>query len=336
MTPDALTPLDSALLARTLTLARLGGRAVSPNPQVGAVLAVGERIIAEGWHQRYGGPHAEVNCLAQVEHIPAGATLYVSLEPCSHHGQTPPCADLILARGLRRVVVGCADPNPVVAGRGLERLRSAGVQVLLAPKSAPYRELIRPFTVRVLQGRPYVVLKWAQTADGKMGRSTGGRLRITGVEAQHYTHALRARAHAVLVGWRTVLADRPRLNTRHAATLGAPRVGVFDPSARLSPAELATLADPDPIIITGRAPLREQLTALLREHRVGQVLVEGGGATLQRFIDERLWDEIHVLLGPHPAPDADLLAPALPAADWQALVLGPDRLLRTFAPESLD
>lgn len=335
MTPEAFTPTDAALLPRTRALAALGGRATSPNPQVGALLALGDRIVAEGWHQRYGGPHAEVRCLAQVEHIPPQATLYVSLEPCNHHGQTPPCTELICTLGVRRVVVGCVDPNPRVAGRGLERLRQAGVQVVLAPDPQPYRALIRPFAVRILKGRPYVVLKWAQSADGRIGRSAGPRLRITGPQAQHYTHALRAQADAVLVGWRTVLSDRPRLDTRHTASLGAPRVGVFDPSARLSPADLSTLADPHPLVLTGRPPLRAQLDALLRDHRIGHVLVEGGAATLQRFLDENSWDELHILVGPHAAPEADVRAPAWPhTTPWDEQWLGPDRLFRTFAPES--
>ena len=333
-----MSPLDEQLLSRTRVLARLGGSAVSPNPQVGAVLAVGDTIVSEGWHQRYGGPHAEVNCLVPVTdpHVLARATLYVSLEPCTHHGKTPPCTELILAKGIRRVVIGCPDPNPKVAGGGIEQLRNAGVEVLLVDDPTPYQSLIRAFTVRQRAERPYLILKWAQTADGKMGKSTGSRLIITGTEAGHYTHELRARADAIAIGWRTAVADDPRLTLRHYPGQD-PRIVVFDPDnelARYPDLKLKT-GTQEPIVLNGLEPLQLQLAELHHRHQVGTLLVEGGLQTLRGFLELYLWDELHVITGPIPAPEADVLAPALPqlpAAFWQTSSLGPDRLLRTFAP----
>ncbi|MDX2061690.1 MAG: bifunctional diaminohydroxyphosphoribosylaminopyrimidine deaminase/5-amino-6-(5-phosphoribosylamino)uracil reductase RibD [Bacteroidia bacterium] len=324
---------DAEFLRRTLDLAQRGGTATAPNPQVGALFAHEGQILAEGWHQRYGGPHAEVHCLAQLpERSPvlAQGTLYVSLEPCSHHGKTPPCADLILARGIRRVVVGCPDPNPRVQGQGIARLQAAGVTVLLADDPTPYQALIRPFRTGILHQRPHITLKWAQTPAGVVGSRTA-RLHLSGPEALRYGHRLRATHAAVLVGATTALADDPALTLRHYPGTHPLRL-VIDRQGRL-PGHLQVLTDglAPTWVLTDRpqataAPhlhyltppdwsLGPLLTWLYTHQKIGSLLVEGGPATHRQFLEAGLWDDLALLVRhtPLPSPPAPVYAPALPA-----------------------
>ena len=302
---------------RCLELARHGAGQVAPNPVVGAVLVQGERVLAEGWHRRFGGPHAEVECLRSFGDgpVPEDAVMVVSLEPCSHHGKTPPCADLLVERGVKHVVIGQRDPFAEVAGRGVERLRAAGVQVSENVLEAECRWTNRRFNTRHAHDRPYVVLKWASTSDGlldKHPREDRGVQRISGPEAHLLVHRWRGVEQAVLVGSRTVVNDDPALTVRltegrHPLRVVLDRDARTPDSSRVFHGEVATLlftAAPRPTIPVEQfiVPLvQEPLTAVLGElHRrgIGSVLVEGGATLLNAFLGLGSWDEARVFTAP--------------------------------------
>lgn len=308
--------------------------AVGPNPPVGALLVHEGRVIGEGWHDRFGGPHAEIVALEAVPStlrplIPA-STLYVSLEPCCHTGKkTPPCTDRILAEGIRRVVVGCMDPNPQVAGRGVETLRSAGVAVELAADSSPFEEAVRFFALNQKRGRPYVLLKWAETADGKIGRASGERLLISGPDAVRYVHHLRGRFQAIMVGKNTVRKDNPYLSVRHGTGPSPVRI-IFDIDLDLDPG-LEVFRSDAPVIVINHTrdetaghiryfvprnknaylKLEILLGELYERCGVGSILVEGGRYLLQQFLNQGIYDEVQLLRSPRPAPHADVAAPLI-------------------------
>ncbi|HRX83834.1 MAG TPA: bifunctional diaminohydroxyphosphoribosylaminopyrimidine deaminase/5-amino-6-(5-phosphoribosylamino)uracil reductase RibD [Phycisphaerae bacterium] len=317
---------DAAWMQRALRLAARGRGRVEPNPMVGCVLVRKGRVIAEGYHRRYGGPHAEVDALSRAGAGARGATAYVTLEPCSHHGKTPPCADALIAAGVARVIAACGDPFPEVAGRGLARLRRAGIAVEVGLLADEARELNAPFLTRVLLGRPYVILKWAQSADGKIATRTGDSQWISGPESRRLVHRLRARMDAVIVGSRTARADDPQLTARDVPVTRVARRVVFD-SQLSTPrtARLVTTARETPTLmlttrVGGASRKRLQLErsgveivvcrarkghvdvddALQRLAALGitNVLVEGGGALLGAFIDRQLADEAWVFTAP--------------------------------------
>src|SRR5262245_49314226 len=218
---DAIPPCEAAtvmtderFMRRALELAERGRGHVEPNPLVGAVVVKGGRVVGEGWHQRFGQAHAEVNALAAAGEAARGATLYVTLEPCCHHGKTPPCTDAVRAAGVARVVAALGDPFPQVAGRGAAVLRAAGVTVELGPCAAEARRQNAPYLTLVTRGRPYVHAKWAMTLDGKIATAAGQSKWISGPESRHRVHELRGRMDAILVGAATVRADDPLLTAR--------------------------------------------------------------------------------------------------------------------------
>lgn len=308
---------------RCLGLARLGAGNVAPNPMVGSVLMHNNRVIGEGYHQRYGQAHAEVNCLASVKEedkpLIAESTLYVSLEPCSHWGKTPPCADLILAQKIPKVVVGCRDPFPQVNGKGIEKLRAAGVETTVGVLEQECKELNRRFFWFHTQHRPYVILKWAQTLDQKIALLSTERLRITNDYTNRIVHKWRSEEAAIAVGKATALADDPQLNVRLWPGNHPLRI-VVDTNLRL-PSKLNLFDGSIPTIvfnkhqhslpfekteprnlsgvnyyqITEDASLVPQLLNGLYRLNVQSLFVEGGAQLLQSFIDEGAWDEARVL-----------------------------------------
>lgn len=269
---------DEKYMARCLQLARCGLYGARPNPMVGAVIvAPGCRVIGEGYHIRCGSGHAEVNAFASVrpedEPLLPQSTVYVSLEPCAHYGKTPPCADLIVKKGVARVVVGCVDPFAKVHGLGIARLREAGISVTVGVLEAECRELNRRFFTFQTERRPYIILKWAQSADGFIDRDFSPTMVSTPL-TQMLAHRLRTECQAILVGRVTAERDRPRLDVRHWA----------------GPA-------PRRMVLGGRRGIDDVL-AECRADSLQSLLVEGGAATHAAFIGRGLWDEIRVETAP--------------------------------------
>jgi len=264
---------DEKYMLRCLQLAANGIQGARPNPMVGAVIVAEDRIIGEGYHVRCGEGHAEVNAFASVraedERLLTDATVYVSLEPCAHYGKTPPCADLIVRKGVRRVVVGCVDPFAEVQGRGIARIRQAGIEVTVGVLEQECQWLNRRFFTYHSQHRPYIILKWAQTANGFIDED-GKALQISNEQTQMRSHQLRAEEDAILVGHTTYNREHPQLTVRHWHG-----------------------PNPKRIVLTHDRPL-PQLMDDLYQHVVQSLIVEGGRQTLEAFIEAGLWDEIRV------------------------------------------
>jgi diaminohydroxyphosphoribosylaminopyrimidine deaminase/5-amino-6-(5-phosphoribosylamino)uracil reductase len=305
--------MDEKYIYRCLQLARLGEYYVAPNPMVGAVLIgqdkQGEEVIlGEGWHEQYGGPHAEPNCIRHAEMAhPEGidypsCTLYVNLEPCSHYGKTPPCAELIIRKGIGRVVIGMLDPNPQVAGRGVKMMQEAGVEVHVGVLEKECRALNKRFVCLHTQHRPYVILKWAQTADGyiDVARDGGTPLLISTPLTKQLVHQQRAENMSIMVGTRTVLLDNPKLlNTRwsgrHPIRITLDRHGVLSPASNIFSFDSQTIVYADN---TDWSFILSDLAA----RNIHSVLVEGGAILLQSILDSGLYDEIHVEVSKHSMP----------------------------------
>lgn len=312
---------DEMYMRRCIQLARNGISGAAPNPMVGAVVVCDDRIIGEGYHQRCGGPHAEVNAIASVKEpeLLQHSTIYVSLEPCAHYGKTPPCADLIISKHIPRAVVGCQDSFTKVDGVGIRKLRDAGTDVVVGVLEEECRRLNEKFFVRHTKGRPYVTLKWAQSADGFVDkfRNTGAQgkaVKFSTPTTQALVHRLRAHHGAILVGARTAMLDNPTLTVRHWSGQSPLRL-VLDPRGAL-PADLHlfdgsvptcayVLADCTPayadkveVVRLREDNVLKQIMDDLVARDVQSLLVEGGASTLQAFIDGRLWDEARVETAP--------------------------------------
>jgi diaminohydroxyphosphoribosylaminopyrimidine deaminase/5-amino-6-(5-phosphoribosylamino)uracil reductase len=315
---------DDQWIARALELAERGRGHVEPNPLVGAIVVREGKNVGEGWHQRFGGAHAEVVALSAAGTLARGATLYVTLEPCCHHGKTPPCTDALLHAGITRVVAAMLDPFPEVAGRGAERLRSAGVDVDMGIAETAARTLNAPYLKLLGTGRPYVHAKWAMTLDGKIATSTGDSQWISNESSRRLVHELRGRMDAIIVGIGTALKDDPLLTARPPGPRAAMRV-VLDSHGRLPPtSQLArTAREVATLVVAGkgtpsssRAAVRDlgceilelsggarglSVTSLLDElgrRRFTNLLVEGGSTVLGSFLDAGEIDEVHVFLAP--------------------------------------
>ena len=291
-------------LARCLQLARLGAYYVAPNPMVGAVLVYNDgkqdTIMGEGWHQQYGGPHAEPNCLRNAEdNHPEGidykrCTLYVNLEPCSHYGKTPPCSELIIKKGIGRVVVGCLDPNPRVAGRGIRMMQDAGIDVFVGILENECRLLNKRFFCLHEKQRPYVILKWAQTADGYIDivRTNGKPITISTPLTKQLVHQQRAKNMAIMVGTRTALLDNPRLLTSHWSGRNPLRItldrhGVLPTNSNLFSTDATT------IVYRENTDWQFILEDLANKN-IHSILVEGGATLLSTIIESGIYDEVHV------------------------------------------
>ena len=291
---------DERYMRRCLQLAANGLQGARPNPMVGAVIVapltshsspLTSQIIGEGYHVRCGEGHAEVNAFDSVqsedEHLLAEATMYVSLEPCAHYGKTPPCADLIIKKGVRRVVVGCIDPFAEVQGRGIKKLKDAGIEVTVGVLEQECQWLNRRFFTYHSKHRPYIILKWAQTANGFIDDHFKP-LQISNEQTQMLSHQLRAEEDAILVGHTTYDRDQPQLTVRHWHG-----------------------PNPKRIILTHDRPIT-QLMDDLYQHNIQSLIVEGGRQTHESFIEAGLWDEIRVETAPITVIDGTP-APKFPA-----------------------
>ena len=310
---------DRDMMRRALALAAEGRFSTSPNPRVGCIIAHGGQIVGQGFHLKAGGPHAEVHALRQAGENARGATAYVTLEPCSHYGRTPPCAEALIQAGVSRVVAAIADPNPQVAGKGLAMLSAAGIRTESGLLETEARELNRGFLSRIERGRPFVRLKCAASLDGKTALSDGLSQWITGEAARHDVQILRAESCAVLTGIGTVLADDPQLSVRAFPTLRQPLRIVLDSRLRLPPTA-KLLADPEsPVLLLTAVPPEKYPAALaavphldiltvpaaadgrislpaalplLAERGIGELLVEAGATLCGAFLQAGLADEI--------------------------------------------
>lgn len=299
-------------MRRCFDLARIGAGQVSPNPMVGAVLVHEGKIIGEGWHQRYGEAHAEVNCLRSVraenQHLIPYSTLYCSLEPCFHFGKTPPCVELILQHRIPHIVIANTDPNPKVAGQSIDKMRESGVTVETDVLSEEGAWLNRIFFHWIRQKSPYIVLKWAESADGYMA-AAGERTPISGPITQRLVHQWRSKIDAILVGTSTVLIDNPRLDSRLSTGKNPLRIA-YDSSAKI-PADYNILDDTTETWILGpersggfqqtkfiesgdKMLINNLLQYLYRDNR-GSLLVEGGAVVLTQFLEQNHWDEIRLI-----------------------------------------
>lgn len=296
---------DIFYMRRALQLAANGMQHTSPNPMVGAVVVASDgRIIGEGWHRRCGGPHAEVNAIRSVSPtdrpLIAQSTVYVTLEPCSHYGKTPPCALLLVSEHVHRVVVATLDPFPKVAGRGIAMLREAGIEVTVGILEEEALRLNRRFMTAHTLHRPYITLKWAQSADGWMDSLTRHPMAFSTPLTQTLTHRLRSLHDGIITSARTANTDNPRLDVRRWPWGDAPRPVILYRNERPD-ASLGLLADTERYVITigcnGRN-LADIMGELYTSHGLTSVLVEAGPRLLERFIETGLWDEIRAEISP--------------------------------------
>jgi diaminohydroxyphosphoribosylaminopyrimidine deaminase/5-amino-6-(5-phosphoribosylamino)uracil reductase len=326
--------IDAQLMSRALELAAQGDP--SPNPHVGAVIADGPKILGEGFHQAVGLDHAELVALRSAGEAAKGKTMYVTLEPCNHDGRTPPCVDAVLAAGIKRVVVGCRDPNPTVQGGGIERLQEAGIEVVVGVKEQEAKELIRPWAKYITRSMAYLVLKLAVSLDGRIATRSGSSKWITGPESRARVHALRAYHDAVMIGINTIVSDDPRLTVRDVpgrnpvrivvdSKLRIPMNSQIVTTAKEAPACVVTTvnasrAAADALEEAGVAVIRVAATAEgrcdmrlalqeLAAREVVSVLCEGGAELAGSLLADALPDELHVfvapvLLGPRGRPGA--------------------------------
>ncbi|MDF3079416.1 MAG: ribD [Sphingobacteriaceae bacterium] len=341
-------PDHEAYMLRCIELARLGAGNVSPNPMVGAVIVHEDRIIGEGYHRRYGEAHAEVNAVndvfaknSEAKNLLKNSTIYVSLEPCAHFGKTPPCADLIIRHGIPRVVIGCRDPFEAVDGKGIEKLKHAGAEVITGILEKECEELNKRFFTRVRKQRPYIIVKWAQTSDSFFAPADGSKKWISSDLSKQLVHKWRSEEDAVLVGKNTALADNPQLNVRDWAGRNPKRI-VIDRNLEL-PTSLHLFNESVETFVFNalKTDVQQNIKYLQLEdfdHYLPQlicyqlyisdiqsVIVEGGAKTLRLFLDAGLWDEARVFNAPVLWGEG-IKAPILKGNLAEQHQLGPDTL----------
>jgi len=322
-------------MVRALAVATRGQGHVEPNPMVGCVIAQGEQVLGEGWHQRFGGPHAEIEALRAAETDAAGATMYVTLEPCCHQGKTPPCTEAVIEAGIRRVVVAARDPFPEVAGGGIQRLRQAGLEVEVGLKEQKAAWLNAPYLKLVQTGRPWVIAKWAMTLDGKSATRSGSSQWISGEASRRVVHDIRGRMDAIVVGRATALLDDPLLTARPPGARTPMRI-VVDSLASLSPgSQLVHTVDQAPVLVACGPEASDANRQLLEEagcevwtspsqdacerlldlmdelgrRRVTNVLIEGGSQLTGSLFDANEIDEVHVFIANKLVGGADASIP---------------------------
>ncbi len=303
-------------MQRCLDLALLGQGSVSPNPMVGCVIVKDDKIIGEGYHQKFGGPHAEVMAIAAVkeQHLLEGATVYVSLEPCAHFGKTPPCSNLLIEKKIAHVVIACKDPNPKVAGKGIERLQKAGLEVEVGILNTAAQQLNKRFFCLHQKQRPHVVLKWAQTKDGFLDRlrtdNQKGINWISSEESRSLVHHWRSQEMSILVGKHTALNDNPSLTVRDVSGKNPIRI-LIDSQLQVQN-DISLFSTDAPTLIFNRLKNEKKeniewikipetstkyILDELYQRGIHSVMVEGGSRTLQYFIIDNVWDEAYVLVG---------------------------------------
>lgn len=304
-------------LQRCIDLALKADSRTFPNPKVGAVIVYEGKIIGEGYHEYAGGPHAEVNAVASVKNksLLPYSTIYVSLEPCNHFGKTPPCVNLILEHKIPKVVVGCLDPNPQVAGKGVARLRENGVTVHVADNTADFQAINKVFFCNQIEKRPYIVLKWAESQDGFIAPFPPRPYPISDKENSLFVHHLRAKHHAIMIGANTARIDNPQLTVRKVVGKSPIRI-VWDKNLQL-PQDLHLFTDGNETIVLNLHKnekignvryyvpsnslawenVRVMAKCLFDDLGICSILVEGGQNLLQQFIDAKLYDEVHRFVG---------------------------------------
>lgn len=361
--------VDRKFMSQALELAQHGRGAVEPNPLVGCVLARDGKVVGIGYHQRFGGPHAEIEALRSAGNAAAGADVYVTLEPCCHLGKTGPCTEALINASVARVTIGCQDPNPEVAGKGIAALRAAGIEVEIDVLREQAKALIAPFSKLITTGQPWVIAKWAMTLDGKIASHTGNSQWISGEASRALVHELRGRVDAILIGRSTAEADDPLLTARPPGPRTATRI-VLDSQASLSlNCKLVQSAGEVPLLVatSSTAPQEtcqrlaaqgaevcvlagdtrgEQLSALLEElgrRQMTNLLVEGGGAVFGTLLDLQAIDEVHAFIAPKliggnaaPSPVAGAglakMADACQLERTQVETLGDDLHVHGFLP----
>jgi diaminohydroxyphosphoribosylaminopyrimidine deaminase/5-amino-6-(5-phosphoribosylamino)uracil reductase len=346
---------DAHWMRRALELARHGRGLVEPNPMVGAVVVRGDTLVGEGWHRAFGGPHAEVHALDAAGTAARGATLYVTLEPCSHFGKTPPCTDAIVRAGIVRVVAATGDPFPQVDGGGFSRLRAASIAVEQGLLESDARRLNASYFTLLQRGRPQVHAKWAMTLDGHIATRTGNSKWISGEASRHRVHELRAVMDAVMVGAGTLRADDPRLLPTVAAKRTATRIVVTRTGMLPQDCELLRTARASPVLIAHHPQADCEALSVFQEagcellcvndvaslltelggRRLTNVMVEGGSGLLGSLADAGLIDEVHVFIAPRMIGGADAFSPVAGTGaatiaegctfvDGETELLGPD------------
>lgn len=302
--------LDEMYMRRAIELAQKGLGSVSPNPMVGCVIVHGDTVIGEGYHQQYGGPHAEPNAVAAVKNqdLLTESTVYVTLEPCAHWGKTPPCANLLVEKKVKKVIIGALDTNPLVAGKGIEILRAAGIEVVSGILEQEVRFQNRRFFCFMEKKRPYIILKWAQTADGFIAKKNFDSKWISNSLSRQLVHRWRAEEDGIMVATNTARYDDPQLNVRDWAGRNPTRI-VLDKHRALD--QKLNLFDQSQATICYTGDYSEKrenlefvalgkrfdLGAVLKDlygRRIQSIIVEGGAKLLQSFIDQNLWDEARV------------------------------------------
>lgn len=334
---------DEKYIARCFDLARFGAGSVSPNPLVGAVIVHEDRIIGEGWHRQYGKAHAEVNAINRIKpedrHLLTKSTIFVSLEPCCIHRNTPPCTDLICSTGIPKVVISSFDATPEVNGKGVEILKNAGIEVVTGVMSDLGNRLCAIRNHFVTKNRPFVLLKYAQSIDGYLGNSTG-QVRISNAYTQRYVHKLRAEYDAILVGTNTALIDNPQLNCR--LWFGKPPLRiVLDRKLRVPPTHHLLDGKQETLVVTEvqnppvssenlryfplsfDGKLLPSLFEYLVHQKISSLLVEGGAITLDHFIRENRWDEAIVITGDKTLSDG-VKAPSISGVCVNRFSIGSD------------
>lgn len=336
---------DEKYMLRALQLAKLGGVATESNPMVGAVIVLNDVIIGEGYHRKYGEAHAEVNAVNSVKDksLLKEATIYVTLEPCSHFGKTPPCADLLIRSEFKRVVIAQVDPFSEVSGRGIEKLKNAGIQVDCGILEKETRELNKRFITFHTKKRPYITLKWAQTKDGfidrdRLSENQAGINWISQPETQVVTHRIRSTEQAILVGWRTIQNDNPSLTTRAFKGPDPIRI-IIDPQLQ-APKEASVFTDGGKTLVLNSLEDKEvnnlrfiRLNELTPESildtlfqlGINSVLIEGGANTLAHFIQSDFWDEAVIITG-NKEFKKGLKAPTLSKIPVKSIPFGKDNL----------